>query len=163
MKIQDRPEFKNKLVPFSLGSDENVFNAVKTMAAKNIGSVVIVDTEMHVKGIVTERDILRLVSEGLDPKTTPLAKIMTTDIKTAHADDEVVDWLRQMSNERFRHLPVTDEQGRLIAMMSQGDFVSYTWPDLLRDTFKGGAIQLPILFACMAAYAVAVLYIVRRS
>ena len=71
---------------------------------------------------------------------------MISEVRTGRAEDDVIDWLRQMSNERFRHLPVVDEQGRLVNIMSQGDFVSFTWPDLLdllkektRDTLKGGA------------------------
>ena len=119
--------------------------AVKTMSEKNIGSVVIVDDEMQVKGIVTERDLMRrLINKALDPNTTPLSAIMITEVRTGRAEDDVIDWLRQMSNERFRHLPVVDEQGRLVNIMSQGDFVSFTWPDLpdllkekTRDTLKG--------------------------
>ena len=68
----------------------------------------------------------RLLNKSLDPNTTPLSDIMTTEVRTGRAEDEVVDWLRQMSNERFRHLPVVDEQGRLVNFMSQGDFVSFT-------------------------------------
>ena len=56
---------------------------------------------------------------------------MTTDLKLAYEDDLVGDWLRIMSNERFRHLPVIDRQGHLVNLMSQGDFVSYTWPQLI--------------------------------
>ena len=52
-------------------------------------------------------------------------------VYSADKDDELVGWLRQMSNERFRHVPVVDKTGKLINIMSQGDFVSYTWPDLL--------------------------------
>ena len=164
MKIKDRPEYRSKPVPFSLRSDDVVPTAVKTMSEKNIGSVVIVDDEMQVKGIVTERDLMRrLLNKALDPNTTPLSAIMTSEVRTGRADDEVIDWLRQMSNERFRHLPVVDEQGRLVNIMSQGDFVSFTWPDLLsllkektRDTLKGGASQMPILVTGMLAYAVLV-------
>ena len=143
--------------------------AVKTMSEKNIGSVVIVDDEMQVKGIVTERDLMRrLLNKALDPNTTPLSAIMTTEVRTGRAEDGVIDWLRQMSNERFRHLPVVDEQGRLVNIMSQGDFVSFTWPDLLdllkektRNSLKGGASQMPILIAGMMVYAVLVLAIVK--
>jgi len=139
------------------------------MSEKNIGSVVIVDDEKQVKGIVTERDLMRrLLNKALDPNTTPLSAIMTTEVRTGRADDEVIDWLRQMSNERFRHLPVVDEQGRLVNIMSQGDFVSFTWPDMLsllkektRDTLKGSASQVPILVTGMLAYAVLVLAIVK--
>ena len=71
--------------------------------------MVIVDDEMQVKGIVTERDLMRrLLNKSLDPKMTPLSSIMSTEVRTGRADDEVIDWLRQMSNERFRHLPVVD-------------------------------------------------------
>lgn len=169
MKLKDRPEYRSKPVPFSLRADDVVPTAVKTMSEKNIGSVVIVDDEMQVKGIVTERDLMRrLLNKALDPNTTPLSAIMTSEVRTGRADDEVIDWLRQMSNERFRHLPVVDEQGRLVNIMSQGDFVSFTWPDLLsllkektRDTLKGGASQMPILITGMLAYAVLVLAIVK--
>ena len=56
---------------------------------------------------------------------------MTRELKVARKDDELLGWLQQMSNERFRHLPIVDDDGRLINIMSQGDFVSYTWPQLL--------------------------------
>lgn len=73
----------------------------------------------------------RLIDKGLDAATTPLSQIMTTELKIGQADDLMVDWVRQMSNERFRHLPIVDENNKLINIMSQGDFVSYTWPQLL--------------------------------
>lgn len=169
MKIKDRPEYRSKPVPFSLRANDVVPTAVKTMSEKNIGSVVIVDDDMQVKGIVTERDLMRrLLNKALDPNTTPLSAIMTTEVRTGRAEDDVIDWLRQMSNERFRHLPVVDEQGRLVNIMSQGDFVSFTWPDLLdllkektRDSLKGGASQMPILIAGVTVYAVLVLAIVK--
>jgi CBS domain-containing protein len=169
MKLKDRPEYKSKPLPFSLRANDVVPTAVKTMSEKNIGSVIIVDDDMQVKGIVTERDLMRrLLNKSLDPKTTQLSTIMTSEVRTGRADDEVIDWLRQMSNERFRHLPVVDDQGRLVNIMSQGDFVSFTWPDLLgllkektRDSLKGGASQLPLLVAGMIVYAVLVLLIVK--
>jgi hypothetical protein len=66
-----------------------------------------------------------------------------------------------MSNERFRHLPVVDDDGRMINILSQGDFVSYTWPELLAsfrektsETLRGGAAPLPILFGGVLLYTV---------
>lgn len=55
MKIKDRREYRSKSMPFSLRANDVVLTAIKTMSDKNIGSVVIVDDEMQVKGIVTER------------------------------------------------------------------------------------------------------------
>jgi len=131
VKIKDRPEFAKKPQAFSLRGEETVASAVKTMVERNIGSVVIVDADMRVQGIVTERDVLRFVGENLDPKTTPLSRVMSTPIKTARLDDDDMEWLQHMSDERFRHLPIVDDSGRLIGILSQGDFVAQTWEDLL--------------------------------
>lgn len=111
---------------------DTVFTAVQVMSDKNYGAAVIVSPDQKPIGIVTERDFMRrLLNQERDPKTTTLAEIMTTDLKLAREDDDLLDWLRQMSNDRFRHLPVVDENGALVSIMSQGDFVSYTWPQLL--------------------------------
>ena len=132
MKIKDRPEFSRKGSVMTFAPTEMVFTAVKAMSDKNYGAAVVISSEQKPLGIVTERDFMRrLLNSELDPKTTPLSAIMTSDLKLARADDDLLDWLRQMSNDRFRHLPVVDDDGTLIGIMSQGDFVSYTWPELL--------------------------------
>lgn len=132
MKIKDRTEFSSKSSVMTFSPDETVFSAAQAMSAKNYGAAVVVGPDHKPIGIVTERDFMRrLISNSLDPVTTPLSAIMTTDLKLARADDDLLDWLRQMSNERFRHLPVVDENGKLVSIMSQGDFVSYTWPELM--------------------------------
>ena len=132
MKICERPEFKSKKATVTYKENDKVIDAVKKMSKENFGSVVVVDNNHKVKGIVTERDLMKkLLNNGMNPKTTKLKEIMTSPVKVADKDDELVGWLRQMSNERFRHVPVVDKTGKLINIMSQGDFVSYTWPDLL--------------------------------
>lgn len=169
MKIKDRPEFQNKAEFFSLGPDAKVSVAIKTMSDRNIGSVAILDQNQKVLGIVTERDLLRrLLSVNLDPVKTPLSAIMTKDVKTASKDDQVIDWLRQMSNERFRHLPVVDGDGRMINMLSQGDFVSYTWPELLLnlrekagETIRTAGTPIPILIGSILVYTIAMLLVFR--
>jgi CBS domain-containing protein len=153
MRIQDRPEFKSKSSVFTLSPDDLVITAVKAMSEKNYGAVVVVGPDNKPVGIVTERDFMRrLLNNSLDPKVTRLAEIMTTEVKVAKSDDNLLAWLRQMSNDRFRHLPVVDDNGVVISMMSQGDFVSYTWPQLLsrlgeqaRATFE----LSPSLFVAM--------------
>ena len=78
---------------------------------------------------------------------------MTSPVKVARKDDNLLTWLRQMSNERFRHVPVVDKDGKLINVMSQGDFVSYTWPNLMyqvkeiakENYFKANQVVLIIL------------------
>lgn len=132
MQIQDRPEFRSKTSVMTFSPTDMVIDAVRAMSERNYGAVVIVDPDQRPVGIVSERDFMRrLLNRALDPATTRLEEIMTRELKVARKDDELLGWLQQMSNERFRHLPIVDDDGRLINIMSQGDFVSYTWPQLL--------------------------------
>lgn len=143
LRLRDRPEFSRKDPPLTMGGDDLVKDAVAQMAAKNFGSVIIVDADRKVVGVVTERDILRrLVDKQKDPAKTKLSEIMTANPRTARADDDMLTWLRMMSNERFRRLPVVDEDGRILQVLTQGDFVSYTWPDLIQQATQLGKATL---------------------
>ena len=131
-KLKDGPEFKTKPKPVTFKKTDTISDAAKVMTEKNYGSVVIVDNDNKVIGICTERDILiKVVNNNLDPSKTRIEKIMTPNPRVGREDDDVLDWLRTMSNDRFRRLPVVDEEGRIKVIFTQGDFVSYTWPDLL--------------------------------
>ena len=131
-RLMDRPEYRSKQMPLTKSPDTNVFDAVNAMSKKNYGSVVVVDSEKKVIGVVTERDIMnKVVGKELNPKETLLSSIMTENPKLARETDDMLEWLRIISNERFRRLPVVDDKGRIKAVFTQGDFVSYTWPDLM--------------------------------
>ncbi|MEM9699021.1 MAG: CBS domain-containing protein [Pseudomonadota bacterium] len=131
-RLMDRPEYKDKLKPLTAPPGMTVFEAVSKMSEKNYGCVIVVDGDSKVIGVATERDVMnKLVGKGLDPKATALSDIMTTAPRLAKETDDMLDWLRVMSNERFRRLPVVDGNGRIQAVFTQGDFVSYTWPDLI--------------------------------
>lgn len=134
MQIKDRLEFATKPAPLTFPPEAVVSEAARRMTELDYGSVIVVDPDNRVLGLVTERDILkRLVNEKRDPAETKLSDIMTSDPRVARADDNLLHWLAIMSNERFRRLPIVDEEGRVIAIMTQGDFVSFTWPDLLHN------------------------------
>ncbi len=155
MKIKDRPEFQRKSIVLTFKPDDTVFSAIQAMSEKNFGAVVVVDPAQKPVGIVTERDFMRrLLNNALDPKKTLLRDIMTTDLKLAKAEDDLLEWLRQMSNDRFRHLPVVGDDGTLVGIMSQGDFVSYTWPQLLSrvtEQAKATFDLSPSIFAAIGA------------
>jgi CBS domain-containing protein len=166
MKIKDRPEFRSKAAVLTFGPKALVAEAVAIMSERNYGAAVIVSPDRKPLGIVTERDFMRrLLNKRMDPDKTTLDQIMTTDLKMAKADDNLLDWLRLMSNERFRHLPVVDDQGIIISMMSQGDFVSYTWPELMgrlkeqaRATFDVSP-SIVLMIAGVAVFAASVVTI----
>ena len=163
-RLVDRPEFKTKPKPVTFLGKDKVSQAIAVMADKNYGSVVIVDSKDKVVGIVTERDIVKkLVNNNMSPKTTKLEDIMTLNPRVANDNDDVVDWLRIMSNDRFRRLPVVDADGKIKVIFTQGDFVSYTWPDLIFQAsqlakasfMKGFSINTLLIF--MVIYGVALI------
>ena len=163
-RLVDRPEFKTKPKPVTFLGKDKVSQAIAVMADKNYGSVVIVDSKDKVIGIVTERDIVKkLVNNNMSPKTTKLEDIMTLNPRVANENDDVVDWLRIMSNDRFRRLPVVDADGKIKVIFTQGDFVSYTWPDLIFQAsqlakasfMKGFSINTLLIF--MVIYGVALI------
>lgn len=159
MQIKDRPEFRRKDTVLTMEAHAMVATAVTVMSEKNYGAVVIVTTDQKPIGIVTERDFMRrLLAKGLDPTKTALRDIMTSDLKVAKPEDELLDWLRQMSNDRFRHVPVVDDDGRVITIMSQGDFVSYTWPELLSRLTEQAKATFELSPSMFAAFAGAVLF-----
>lgn len=141
MKIKDKPDFLTKPKPITFTPEDSVRDALKLMCDKNIGSIVVTNSDETIAGIVTERDMMiRVLGQDKNPDKTKLSEIMSTDIRAANENDELIDWLKVMSSERFRHLPIVDEQQRLVNMMSQGDFVAHTWPDLhekLKRDLKG--------------------------
>jgi len=169
MKIADRFEFRTKDPVLTFGPDDMVIDAVRAMSEKNYGASIIVDPARRPVGIITERDFMRrLLAKSLDPNTTAIREIMTSNLKVARDQDEISDWLRIMSNERFRHLPVVDGDGVLVNIMSQGDFVSYTWPDLFKDVKTtvsksvGNAYQLYLIVATILLYTIVMVFALRK-
>jgi CBS domain-containing protein len=101
----------------SISPDASVFDAIKLMADKAIGSLVVMNEDGKLAGIVTERDYARkVIIRGRSSRETPVAKIMTSDVFTTTTDHRV-DKCMEM-----RHLPVV-EDGAVVAMISIGDLV----------------------------------------
>ena len=167
-RLIDRPEFKTKPTPVTFNKNDTIDMAAEVMSDKNYGSVVIVDKNQKVIGIVTERDIVKkLVLKNLSPKTTKLEEIMTSNPRVADENDNVLDWLRIMSNDRFRRLPVVDKNGKIKVIFTQGDFVSYTWPDLFYQASQMakasilGGFSIYGLITMMVIYSIAIIIAVR--
>lgn len=164
MRIKDKLDYETKPKPFTLYPDATVKDALDVMCEKNFGSVIIVNEDETIAGILTERDMMRRVlHKGLEPGQTFISDVMSKNIRAANENDALIDWLRIMTTERFRHLPIIDDQGKLVNMMSQGDFVSYTWPDLFDHTRKAVKEKLGIPFQfimfAVAAAIVVLLYL----
>lgn len=122
--ISIRGLLQNKKPLVTVGADLMAFAAIERMAAADVGAVLVLDEGGKIAGIFTERDCLQKVSsKQLDPTTTPLRQVMTTNVRYAKPDQAVEDCLRLMTERFFRHLPVLDEQGKILGIVSIGDLV----------------------------------------
>ncbi|MCA0850806.1 CBS domain-containing protein [Salipiger thiooxidans] len=104
--------------------DATVAAAAKVLAERRIGGVVISEDGQTPLGILSERDIVRVLgTEGPDVLTWRVDALMTKDLKTCSRDDDSNVVLARMTKGRFRHLPVI-EDGVMVGMISIGDVVA---------------------------------------
>lgn len=107
---------------WSISPEALVIDALKLMAEKGIGALVVLEAG-QVVGIVSERDYARKVSlQGKSSKSTPVREIMTEKVIFVHPEQTVADCMALMTNKRIRHLPVM-ENDHLIGVISIGDVV----------------------------------------
>lgn len=106
----------------SIAGDASVFDAIKLMAERAVGSLLIMNGD-RLRGIVTERDYARkVILKGRSSESTRVEEIMSTDVITASPRESVNDCMETMTEQRIRHLPVV-EDGRVVGLISIGDLV----------------------------------------
>ena len=109
---------------FSVPVTVTVAEAVQEMNRRKIGSVLVMEGGVLV-GIFTERDVLmRVVAADRDPKSTPVAHVMTRSPVTIHSSMTIEEVMDMHSGKHFRHLPVV-ENGRVIGMISVRDILRW--------------------------------------
>lgn len=109
-----------------------VSEAVSLLAERRIGAVVVVGADRQVLGILSERDIVRALAAGPHILQDPVSRYMTAKVVTCTADMLVVDAMEEMTDGRFRHLPVV-EDGRLSGIISIGDVVKHRLAEIQRE------------------------------
>ncbi len=110
---------------WAVAPDTSVLDALKLMADKNIGAVLIMDSEDLI-GILSERDYARkIVLHGKSSATTPSHEIMTERVMCVRPEDSAEQVMALMTEKKIRHLPVL-EDGKLIGLISIGDVVKAT-------------------------------------
>jgi predicted transcriptional regulator len=108
---------------WSVTPDDKALAAMRLMAEKNIGLVLVLDGKA-IAGVLSERDcVRRLVVAGKSPETTPVSDIMVRDVVTADIGMTFADCLKLMHSHGVRHLPVT-ENGVAVAVISVRDLLS---------------------------------------
>ena len=101
-----------------------VYDAIQSMADKNVGALLVMDGERLV-GIVSERDYTRKIAlKGKQSKQTPVSEIMFTPVISATEESSVEECMRLMTEHRIRHLPIL-EMGKVVGVVSIGDLINW--------------------------------------
>jgi CBS domain-containing protein len=107
----------------TIGPTATLEEAIATLGKHRIGALVVLGADQRVIGILSERDVVRALSErGGAVLREPLAQTMTRDVVTCCEADKVSAIMDKMTRGRFRHIPVV-EQDRLVGIISIGDVV----------------------------------------
>lgn len=132
MRIADILATKGPAVT-TIPGEASVADAVSALAFHGIGALVVSPDGTHIEGIVSERDVVRLIDtepSGLLEQT--VRAIMSSPVQTCSPEDEVASVMALMTNERIRHVPVVVDEA-LQGLVSIGDVVKFTIAQLERD------------------------------
>ena len=107
--------------------------AVKVLADRRIGAIVVTGAEGRIVGIISERDIVRAMAQhSAEALTRPVSEMMTRNVVTCSERDTIADLMEKMTQGKFRHIPVV-EQGKLAGIVSIGDIVKRRVEELEHD------------------------------
>ena len=107
----------------TIGKETTVSEAVALLAKHRIGALVVTDNGGSIRGIISERDVVRHIAEdGVGALNQPVATVMTANVKVCTESHTVNDVMEIMTRGRFRHMPV-ERAGKLIGVISIGDVV----------------------------------------
>jgi CBS domain-containing protein len=104
--------------------DDTVAKAAQLMQRDNIGSIPIIEDEQNQKlaGIVTDRDLaIKVIAKGLDAKSTKVEAVMTRQVVTCRAEDDLQKALDAMAQHQLRRIPIVDNDNRIVGIIAQAD------------------------------------------
>ncbi len=108
-------------VLITVKDDEPLVSVVKLMNERNIGSIIVVNEEGRAIGVFTERDLLRLIANNANLDALTVGDVMTRDVIVLNEDASLIKAVHIMAKHGFRHLPIVDEDGRVVGVISIRD------------------------------------------
>ena len=124
-KIPLRAEDVMTVPPVTAKPDDSIKDVAMTMRKNKVGSVLVVDEEGKLRGIITEHDLVYACSEGWHPENRQAWEVMTEDPITVTPDTDIVEVIKKMRNANIRHIPVVDENGKPLGMISARDLLDF--------------------------------------
>ncbi|MDQ0345670.1 MULTISPECIES: CBS domain-containing protein [Ancylobacter] len=118
----------------TIAPEATLREATELLAAKRIGAIVVTDPERRVVGILSERDVVRVVGlDGPGRLDDTVASVMTSRVVTCEGNETVHQIMEHMTAGRFRHLPVV-QGGKLVGIISIGDVVKQRLAEMERES-----------------------------
>lgn len=109
----------------TIAPDVSLTDAIVCLAKHRIGAVVVVDDRGRLVGILSERDVVRILAEkGVEILGAPVSSVMTRSVVTCTADESIPTIMERMTTGRFRHVPVV-EGDAMLGIISIGDVVKH--------------------------------------
>jgi len=126
----------------AVAADATAEQAIRTMLDRRVGAVAVVDENQRVAGIFTERDVLRrLALSGKNPGETAVRELMTTPVEMATLDTTPGQALATMVERHYRHLPIVDDDGRLLGMLSVRNVLQARIDSLTRQLDEARSVR----------------------
>jgi CBS domain-containing protein len=125
MRVRDILVAKGSDSVYTIRPDASVAELLDALAKYDVGALVASEDGHRVDGIVSERDIVRKLPHAADPQSVRVAEIMIRDVYTTGPDETAAALMSAMTERRVRHIPVVDESGVLVGILSVGDAVKF--------------------------------------
>jgi CBS domain-containing protein len=116
----------------TIADEATIREAVAQLAEHKIGALIVVNAGGSLCGILSERDIVRWAAKNEGVMSQPVGQVMTHDVVVGLPQDDIMSVAHVMTERRFRHLPVVDENRKVIGMISIGDVMKAQ-----RDAYRG--------------------------
>ena len=123
----------------TVSPDASVADLTAALTEHKVGALVVSTDGRTITGIVSERDVVKALARGSAALDSPVSAIMTSQVFTAPPDTHVDELMAIMTERRFRHIPVTGEDGLLIGIVSIGDVVKTRLEEL--ETEKAALLE----------------------
>lgn len=125
MRIKDVMRGKPSQTIVTVKPGDTVAQLLHVLAEHNIGAVVVTEDGKRIDGIISERDVVRHMGLNRELMDAPVQSIMTTEVHTCTPDVEVAALAEEMTRQRFRHVPILDDEGLMVGIVSIGDIVKH--------------------------------------
>jgi len=117
----------------TISPDHSIAQLAARLYEHRVGALVVSRAGDTIEGIVSERDVVRALADGPEMLSEPVSSIMTAQVITAPPSTHVDELMHLMTERRVRHIPVIDDDGRMLGIVSIGDVVKMHVDELERE------------------------------